>query len=333
MKIQAIEYQVIRYFIFITISKVFFLLLPKFKPFKIMKLMNALTTGILASSMLFMFTGCSKDDDNNSSNTPTPAVASMTAKVDGVTWTSLTNKVSASIISNVTNLTGVASDSTLLTITIQDAVAVGDTIDLGPGSGNAGVFALTPNGTANGWSSNGNAACYGEMIITAMDVTNKKISGTFEYKVWRATDNTFKTITDGVFTNVTYATSITSGGNNTFTVKIDGVTFTPAIISGTASFGNLIISAADNQGSKAVGITVPETVTPGTYAIGTIGDLYYGTYNPNSSIFTVSDSGSVVISSHNTTTNNIVGTFNFVSSPFGGGTSYELTFGSFNITY
>ncbi|MBL7915264.1 MAG: hypothetical protein JNL49_09500 [Bacteroidia bacterium] len=49
-----------------------------------MKLKTALTTGILASSMLFMFTGCSKDDDNNTTNTPTPAAASMTAKVDGV---------------------------------------------------------------------------------------------------------------------------------------------------------------------------------------------------------------------------------------------------------
>ena len=173
--------------------------------------MNAFTTGILASSMLFMFTGCSKDDDNNAPSTPTPAAASMTAKVDGVNWTSLTNRAAASIISNVTNLTGVASDSTLLTITIQDAVSVGDTIDLGPGSGNAGVFALTPNGLATAWSSNGNPACFGEMIITAMDVTNKKMSGTFEYKVWRASDNTFKTITDGIFTNITYATSISGG--------------------------------------------------------------------------------------------------------------------------
>lgn len=255
-----------------------------------MKLKTAFTSGLLAASMLLMFTGCSKDDDNNATNTPTPAAASMTAKVDGVAWSSLSNKVAASIISNVTNLTGVASDSTVLTISIQDAVSVGDTIDLGPGSGNAGAFLLTPNGTANGWSSNGNPACYGEMIITAMDVTNKKISGTFEYKVWRATDNTFKTITDGVFTNVTYATSITSGGSNTFTVKIDGVTFTPSIIAGTASFGNLIISGSDSQGSKAVGVTVPETVTPGTYPMGTIGDLYYGTYNVNSSTFSVSTS-------------------------------------------
>lgn len=299
-----------------------------------MKFKNTLTSGLLAASMLLMFTGCSKDDDNNSTNTPTPAAASMTAKVDGVAWSSLTNKVAASIISNVTNITGVASDSTVITITVQDAVSVGDTIDLGPGSGNAGAFAPTTNGSIPAWSSNGNAACYGELIITAMDVTNKKISGTFEFKVWRATDNTFKTITDGVFSNVTYSTSVSGGGNNTFTVKIDNVTFTPAIIAGTVNFGNILISAADNQGSKAVGLNVPETVTPGTYTIGTIGDMYYGTYNPNSTTYTVSNSGTVIITSHNTTTKNIVGSFNFVSAPFGGGgTSYNLTNGAFNITY
>ncbi|MBK9046999.1 MAG: hypothetical protein IPL74_09895 [Bacteroidetes bacterium] len=72
------------------------------------------------------------------------------------------------------------------------------------------MFALTPNGTANGWSSNGNAACYGEMIIvTAMDVAIKKCQEHLNLK-FSPIDNTFKTITDGVFTNVTYATSITT---------------------------------------------------------------------------------------------------------------------------
>ncbi|OQA07763.1 MAG: hypothetical protein BWY67_01654 [Bacteroidetes bacterium ADurb.Bin397] len=300
-----------------------------------MKLMNALTTGILASSMLFMFTGCSKDDDNRTTNTPTPVVGTMTAKVDGVAWSSMTNRVGGSIMNGVSGINGVANDSTMITVSIQDIIAAGDTIDIGDGSSNGGSFALDPNGSAaSGWVSQGHPTCTGTFIVTALDTVAKKMSGTFNFKAFRPLDNTFKNITDGVFTNVTYATTISTSGNSTFTVKIDGTTFTPAAIVGTVALGNLQLTASDNQGSKSVGLTLPETVAPGTYPIGTIGDLYYGSYNPNSSTFTISNSGSVTITSHNTTTNNIVGTFNFVSADFGGGgTSYALTNGAFNITY
>lgn len=300
-----------------------------------MKLKNALATGILASSMVFMFTGCSKDDDNNSNNTPAAVTASMTAKVDGVAWTSLSNRCAGSIMNGISNLTGIATDSTVIVITIQDEVAAGDTVDIGFGSGNAGAFALDPNGTAFGWSSNGNATCTGEFIVTALDATNKRMSGTFKFKAHRASDNTFKNITDGVFTNVTYSTSISGGGSNTFSVKIDGVTFTPAVISGTAFSGNILITGSDSQGSKSVGINVPDNVTPGTYAMGTIGDTHYGIYNPNSSTYYASTSGSVTITSHNTATGAIAGTFSFVAAPFGGGSgaNANLTNGTFNVTY
>ena len=184
-------------------------------------------------------------------------------------------------------------------------------------------------------SSNANPLSSGHLTITSIDTTNKRINGTFAFNAWRATDNTFKNITAGEFENVTYTTTINSTGNNTFTIKIDNVTFTPAVITGTyvQMMNNIMINAADNVGSKAVGLTVPSTVTPGTYNLAPFG-TYSGQYNPNAQEFNASTSGTITISSHNVSTKNIVGTCSFIAEPLGGGPpTYNLTAGAFNITY
>ncbi len=290
-------------------------------------------TGFCASLLLTMY-GCKKDSNNSPSNTTPPATtASMTALVDGVAWTSLSNRAAGSIVNNTSNLTGVASDSTVITMTVTENVTLNGTYDLGPASGNAGVFSPSTAGTAPAWSSNAHPLSNGLLTITSMDTVNKKMGGTFSYKAWRATDNTFKEITQGVFTNVPYITSLSGGGNNTFTIKIDNVTFTPALITGTANNGTLNIIATDSQGIKSVGLGMPDNVSPGTYSMTPFG-TYYGQYNASASVFTMSASGSLVITSHNTTTNVISGTCAFVSEPLTGGPpTYNLTNGSFTINY
>lgn len=291
---------------------------------------------VLTLALAAGFSSCSKDDDDDNRSTPPPSnpapTAVMTAKVDNVNWSSLSNRASGSIISGTSNLTGVANDSSMITMTITQNITVG-TYGLGPSSGNAGVFATSTSGSAPAWSSNGNPACYGTLTVTSMDQTNKRFSGTFSFKAWRATDNTFREITNGVFTDVPYVTSISGGGSNTFTIKIDGVTFTPAVVSGSVALGNLTIVASDSQGSKSVGLTMPATVTPGTYSMTSFG-TYYGQYNPNSSTYTMSNSGTLTITAHNTSAKTISGTCSFVSTPFGQSTpTFNLTNGAFSITY
>ncbi len=298
-----------------------------------MKRKNLLWVSGLMSILALTNYSCKKDDDDNkSAGGGTTVAAVMTAKVDGVAWASVTSNTSGSIINNVSNLTGQASDASVITFTVQESFVLGESYDLGPASGNAGVH--TVQGASSSWASHANVNCNGQITITSLDATNKKMGGTFSFKGYNAIANTYHEITEGVFSNVPYVTSLSGGGNNTFTVKIDNVTFAPAIITGTLQGGNLVINAADNAGSKAVGLQIPPAIAVGTFPLELF-TTYSAQYNPNQSTFTGATSGSLTISSHNTTTKNIVGTFNFVSEPFpaGGPPTYALTNGAFNITY
>src|SRR5512139_3005864 len=108
------------------------------------------TTSLLFSAIVIGFAGCNKDDSDDTAAPPvTPTVtASMTATVDGVAWASISNRAAGSIVSNTSNLTGVASDSTVITITVTQNVALNGTYDLGPAGGNAGAFSPSTSGSA-----------------------------------------------------------------------------------------------------------------------------------------------------------------------------------------
>ncbi len=127
-----------------------------------------------------------------------------------------------------------------------------------------------------------------------------------------------------------------SGGNNTFTVKIDTVTFTPYVISVTRALGEIKISATDLLLSQ-VSIVMPDSVAPGTYSLPTVNSsgTYYGEYGQNGLGVSVSSSGTLTVTSHNTTTKKVIGTFSFVcESPIPTiPPTVNLTNGSFSVTY
>lgn len=291
---------------------------------------NKILTLIIGIAFLG-FNSCKKDDSDGGASTP--GISNLlTAKVDGVDWTSLSSRTSGSIISNVSLCSGVAADSSRISFSVMQNVALNGTYDLGFGSGNLASFATT--GTSVPWVSSGNATCTGTLTITALNTTSKRMSGTFSFKGYRASDNSFKNITVGVFTNVSYSTGTTGGGgNNTFTVKIDGVNWVPSVIEGLASNGDLGLSGSNTAGDKYISFAMPDTIMPGTYVLdGTsLVDAYYV---PNTSAVGVASAGSLIITSHNTTTGVIVGTFNFNAVDIiGGTTTYNITNGAFNISY
>ena len=100
-------------------------------------------------------------------------------------------------------------------------------------------------------------------------------------------------------------------------------------------FGSITITGTTSGADRSVAVSFPETVTPGTYTIGTIGDAYYGAYNPNNDPFqaTISSSGSLEITEINTTTRRVKGRFSFTSSPLQGGTTFTLSEGLFDSGY
>lgn len=302
-----------------------------------MKSIKKFSVKLLAFFVIVFSSACSKSDSDDTapSNSNPSTTSLMTAMVNSVSWASLNARAAGTIISGVSNVSGVASDSSFITITINQVVAAGDTIDLGFGQSNAGAYSLNTNGSIPAWTSNSNTGCYGVLIVTSLNMTTKLMSGTFSFKAWRGTDNTFKEITAGVFTNMPFATSVSTGGSDFLTVKINGSTFNASIVSGFVNSGVLHLVGSDSQGSKSVGINIPANITNGSnYTFGTAFSTYYGQYNPDGSTFTTSTAGDLFITSHNLTTKKIEGMFGFTSVPYPlGGTSILLTEGEFSITY
>ena len=140
------------------------------------------------------------------------------------------------------------------------------------------------------------------------------------------------TFTDEIGTGSNTGSGSTTG-NTSFFAKVDGVEFAEQNLMGTKASGMLAIMASRTDGTQIV-ISMPDTVTPGTYNF----DLatYVGQYSKTSPsvMVTRADSGSVTISSHDTANKKVVGTFNFVSSPIGATTpQHNVSDGSFSVTY
>ena len=120
---------------------------------------------------------------------------------------------------------------------------------------------------------------------------------------------------------------------DTFRVKIDGTDFSYNLLAGVSALGMISVTASANSGSGAtVGLTMPATVTPGTYAFDLV--TYAGQYNPTSSVFLTADTGHLQIIEHNIANKRIRGNFNFKAAPlFGPGTTAQLTEGYFSVKY
>ena len=160
----------------------------------------------------------------------------------------------------------------------------------------------------NQWPTEAN---YGNLNITSIDTAHKTISGNFNIKVYRQLDNLQRTISVGVFTNISYTTGASQHVNNTdsFRVKVGGVNFPYTSLGAFSGFGMISVSASNAGGYPTVGISVPDTAMPGTYPFDLFS--YVGQYNQSTSVMLTSDTGHITILERNTATKRIRGTFSF----------------------
>jgi hypothetical protein len=267
----------------------------------------------LAASTLFLFS-CQREIDFALNNNNNNVTGDFRAKIDGVQW--IANKISgASRMSGVINLTGVSSDKKLLTITLTDSGV--HRYILSDNSMNAAAYidSTLPNPFA--FTTNQGVfptEAGGEVNITSIDTTNKKMSGTFSFKVFRQLDGLQRTLTEGSFTNISYTTSLPpSNSNDTFRVKINGSSWTPQTVLGVSALGMVTVTATDAMGVKSVGLFMPAMITPGSYTLDFFGGQYIGLYNPDDdpNHSQGSTTGTLTIHQHNTSTRRIRGSFNF----------------------
>ncbi|MES2544368.1 MAG: DUF6252 family protein [Bacteroidota bacterium] len=274
-----------------------------------------------------------------------PAPATFTASFDGATFTATT--VNAILSGDDLSITGVKSSGEFFQITIpQVALGTYKWANLGPteagfslgySAGSGAVPYIGARDDSGTFASFTNYTDTAEITVTSVDAVNKKISGTFRFTGVRYVASSVTTVetkefTNGTFTNVSYGTPdvpvtpLPAG----VALKLDGATYTPTSVSALQNSGMIGITAV--RGTDAIGLNFPDTIVVGSYPFSST-STYVGQYITGSSVF-ASSSGTLTITSHNTSTKKIMGTFSYTAAPFGGtGSNHQITQGTFNITY
>jgi hypothetical protein len=141
----------------------------------------------------------------------------------------------------------------------------------------------------------------------------------------------------------TFTDEIGDGNSNSenggFYAKVDGTEFQEDSVSSAAETsttpGTISITAIRNN-SEYININFPLDITPGDYDFNSFGDVS-AQYTLNQTVTGYLGEGTITISSHDTVTGRIVGTFNFVATQLivtaGAPASFDITEGAFDITY
>jgi hypothetical protein len=274
-------------------------------------------------------------EDQNSS-------AIFKADIDGQTWDA---PISIGYIENgVISITGLdANTGKSITITLQASGTGTYTLDYEDAIEGSYGLAYNPylNPPSSYLATNLAEPSSGEVVISEIDETNKTFSGTFNAVAYTGDEQSFVTITNGIFSNVPYENEFPPNEDNSFYAKVDGEEFVENSVNGAlttlSDYSSIAITAVKNN-LETIGITIPLSLsTPGTYTNFSaipVQDVIVGQYNLSSTEFYSSQSGSITITLHDTDANRIEGTFNFVAVPYpSGGTGYEITEGSFGVTY
>jgi hypothetical protein len=260
----------------------------------------------------------------------------FTAKINGVNWNA--NQFSSASISNGRiTIVGKGTDGKQIAIALSDyGVRSYPLIDT---SLNAVAYTDSAISSfafaSNQWVDNLN---HGVVNVTTIDATNKKISGTFNADVKLQANGATRSITDGVFNNIPYTTSITGGGSGTDTFKVTN--------NGTALQTNspVISNNAGYLGIQALGlgghvysIITDNTITTGSYTFSfAFPPTFQITPSLGSTIISSATAGSnLTILEHNTTTKRIRGTFSGICKELTPvpATTYTITQGYFSVKY
>lgn len=294
--------------------------------------------------LLLCLAACQREvsEDDLEPTAPTAPSGSFTAKINGVPWTAdvaaaATFAPGSNGIPDLISIVGKGSDKKLITITLADSGV--HTYTLSDEVLNVAAFQDSSLPSAYVFTTNqGPEQPSGTVRLTAINTDKKTVSGTFRFNVYRAFDNNGRTITEGVFTDIPYIEGTgqpPASANDTFTVKIDGTPFVPFTISGfsVALTNSIIVQGGTEDGSKNVGITFPDSITPGAYTLDVFGATHLALYNTGTGAL-ASLSGTLQLLEHNKTTKRVRGKFSFkgedvtnVLAPA------QLTDGYFAVTY
>jgi hypothetical protein len=267
---------------------------------------------------LFVFTtGCKKTDNITAAGT-------MTAKVEGVSWTAST--VSDTILNGTITIAGKSQDNSLIWINLDD---VGTGI-YALSDSSAHTASYNPGDGSPSFTTSYGLVAGGQVNVTSINYTDSIMSGTFTFTGVNPLSGGTKEITQGIFTNLKFKVPLT----NIFHADIDGVLWNAGVASGNLALqGRLTIKGSVDYGSKFISIVVPGNVLPGTYNLGTLLSNYYGQYNPTPELSMFSYDGILLITKHDPVNNRIEGSFHFHALELQGTSTATITNGIFKVSY
>ena len=275
-------------------------------------------------------------------NNPTIKQGTLKVDFDGKTFTS--DVTSATLLNDVINISGFRGTNQEAIILTVFASKTG-TYQIGVTKNQVEVNAAAYNtntklGTGDTWVGVTDfITSQGEVKITEIDTKNKTISGTFFFTGHNQSLGT-KQFTKGVFDKIPYSTTVlppNSNSKNSFFAKVNGVEFVEdgiqAVSLSLPGFSNISITATKNN-LQTISLNLNSDIVVGDYTFSSVTPPL-GQYNLSLTDANASqeEGSKLTITVHDRAKKRIVGTFKFTASPLFGGKSYEITEGSFDVTY
>ena len=258
--------------------------------------------------------------------------AAFRMKIDGKAW--VADKASSvSLLLGFMDIVGLSKTNKLLNITLSDSVA--KTYRLSPTSLDYAVLSDSTD-AAGQFSSNSGADSSqsgGTVVVTSVDKAKKTISGTFQFKLYRASDKKTVVITEGVFDKLPYSASLPpASATDTLKAKINNADWSATSISGVSAQGAITVIGTNSTVTQAVSLVFSSTIKPGSYTIDnqSVSASYLASVtNPFQA-----QSGSLTILENNSATKRIRGNFNFTARDLTSGSqTVTVTQGYFSLTY
>jgi Family of unknown function (DUF6252) len=301
--------------------------------------MKCRTIAVFVLGIASFLAGCTKYTSYTNpalTGNPFDSSSNFSALISGIKWNAASSSDTASAQDGGISIYGINSLNQSISIFLDDTIT--GTYKLNANTVSIGVYidGNAPNTNAFTTSqSNDTSQAGGTVTVTNIDHQNGTISGTFQFNVFRSSDGQGKTVTQGQFSKIPYGESPEQGGNaDTFYVQIDSSNWVAPSISANDMSGQFVVYGSTVDGTKSVGLFMPQTITPGTYTLNYSGSTYFGQYNPtDSTTLEAQGNGTLQILENNTVTGRLRGNFNFLAQPLSGPSpTAQLNNGYFSVT-
>lgn len=254
-------------------------------------------------------------NNNNSNNGNTAGV--LTAKIDGVDFSSTSNSGTYTAVGTNTQLflSGNTSDGKTITISITNP-AVG-TVNA---SLSSCVLAYASQGTFFTSTNPATSTSVGTVTLTSFDTVNNRVTGTFSFTGYNNDGTITRQIANGSINSFPFTNSVTSGGNNggtaVFKADFNGTTWTATDVE--ANIYNNVIQISGVKSALGQGFALSlNGSTAQTY--DSLTNLFVYTPNINNQDYYWSSDaanpttsvGSVVVTNIDSVNHTISGTFDF----------------------